>query len=316
MRLSPELFRQRIEAVRTEYLHCRLCSRRCGVDRTVGPAGVCQLGTSALCYKEFIHYGEEEHLVPSHTVYLSGCSFRCIFCSDDAHVRKPSLGTELSANQLAWLIQKRRLEGARNVNFVGGTPDVHLLAILEALALCPSDTTVVWNSNLYMSVDSLEYLRGIVDVWLIDLKFGNNQCGRLSGVTDYLSVLRPALQYCATDPGSELTVRHLLMPGHFDCCTVPSLDWAARHLADATINLMTTYIPFAKAQKHPVLGRRATALEVEIATSYFLSLPFQRPMVNGRFVRQPSSRTTKTEHVILPETATGQAPRPDPNRRG
>ena len=71
------------------YRSCDACAERCGVERHAGPAGVCGLGSGGRVYKEYLHWGEEARLVPSHTIYLSGCNFRCAFCSDWDAVVEP-----------------------------------------------------------------------------------------------------------------------------------------------------------------------------------------------------------------------------------
>ena len=285
VRIDRDELQRRIDAVERAYSACRVCARRCGADRRVAP-GDCGLGMGARYYKEYVHFGEEEVLVPSHTIYMTGCSMRCVFCSDDPVVRDPGLGREVVPDELAALIARRREEGARNVNFVGGVPDVNLLAILRTLRHCPADTHVVWNTNLYSTPDTMALLDGIVDTWLADYKFGNDQCARkLSGAERYTDVLRE----CLVQATGRLIVRHLVMPEHLDCCTRPVLCWLAANLPSSTVNLMTAYMPYALARRIPTLSRRTSKPEAQRARELLVSL-FPGPrMVDGRLLTSDGS---------------------------
>ncbi len=181
--IDPQHLKAALQWAQAAYQSCDVCAARCGVDRTNGPAGVCGLGEDARIYKEYLHFGEEAALVPSHTIFMTGCNFRCVFCSDDRFVRRPlDFGTVVPPEALAVRIAQRRSEGATNVNFVGGVPDVNVLYILRTLQHCPPDTHVVWNTNLWSTTEALSHLEGVVGTWLVDYKFGNDRCAlKLAG---------------------------------------------------------------------------------------------------------------------------------------
>lgn len=68
----------KIELARRQLRRCMLCERRCGVDRTAG-RGACLLDHKARVASFFLHLGEEAPLVPSGTIFFSGCNFRCVW---------------------------------------------------------------------------------------------------------------------------------------------------------------------------------------------------------------------------------------------
>ena len=282
MPVSMTELNQRIQTLETLWTDCRACGRDCGVNRLEGELGICGLGREIRIYKEHIHYGEECSISPSHTVYLTGCSFRCTFCSDDSAVQEPQKGTILSSEDLAQLISQRQREGARNVHFVGGEPSVNALGILEALRQCAPLPPVVWNTNAYHSGQLLPLLSGLVDTWIADLKFGSDDCGRIAGVQNYTQVAHPAVKALEADPG-KLIVRHLLMPGHVECCTRPVLHWLATHAPQATVNLMTGWLPLARARRDPQLNTRIQPMEHEKALELFSTTPLQSRMLNGHW---------------------------------
>jgi len=270
------------------YRACDICPEDCRVDRFRSASGKCGLGAEARVYKEYLHFGEERRLVPSHTIYLTGCSFRCAFCSDwDAVTRPGELGVPATPEALARRIALRRAQGAKNVNFVGGVPDVNTLAILRTLALVPADTHVVWNTNLWSSPALIDHLRPIVGTWLADLKFGDDACAlKLARVRDHWRVLTDRLRRV---PRERLLVRHLLMPGHLACCTLPVLRWLADTLPDVPVNLMTGYHPFRMARTGGPSSRAGRlpmastlpAVERAAALAAFASLPLSDRMLDG-----------------------------------
>lgn len=286
MRVDPRELRRRLRIVRRLYEDCRLCPHDCGVDRWRGARGVCGLGREARLYREHVHLGEERPLVPSHTVYLAGCSFRCAFCSDAGWVRDPMAeGTRpLRYREMAALVATRRAQGARNVNFVGGTPDVSLYAVLRTLVECPTDTRVVWNSNLWIADAPLALLDGVVDVHLPDYKFGNDDCAfRLAGVRGYTARVQRNLMVAAHQ--ADVIVRHLVMPGHLECCLRPCLAWLREHLPEATVNVMLGFYPFDRMGRPDAPTRTLDDDEKAAAVALLRALDFPKVLLDGRPMR-------------------------------
>ena len=279
--IDPERLAEATAWAESRYHACDVCARRCGVDRHRGERGDCGLGVEGRVYKEYLHLGEERCLVPSHAIYMTGCNFRCVFCSDLGAVTAPlGRGSPVAPEALAARIAARRREGATNVNFVGGLPDVNLLYVLRTLAHCPLDTHVVWNTNLWTTPEAIEHLRGVVGTWLVDHKFGPGACAsELAGIEDYFDTMARLIPL--TRSGGALLVRHLLMPGHLTCCTEPVLDWLSRHVPDVGVNLMTGYQPFQLAGKRGAMGNRVPKEEVEQAVQALHASGLSAPMVDG-----------------------------------
>ncbi len=219
---------------------CRLCALECGVDRTKGPAGVCGLGPGLGRYLDFVHEGEEPEISPTHAILLSGCSYRCAYCSDWEHVVEPERAPAATAEEIARSIERRRAQGVASVSFIGGEPLVNLPGILDALALVETSVPVVWNSNMHAGPETLELLEGVVDCYVADLKHGDDACARaVARAPRYLEVVLPAIERASRD--AFTIVRHLVLPGHVECCTLPALR-LLRGL-DVRVNLMGQYRP-------------------------------------------------------------------------
>lgn len=282
------------------YRACRLCPRDCGVDRMAGSQGTfCRLGEHATVYKELLSLGEEAILDPTWLIDLGGCSLRCLFCTEWAHVVDPQLrAVPLDPRWFVPLLRKRKAQGARTLSFVGGDPTVSLLGVLRALAPVQAADwlPVVWNCNGLLSDQARDLLGGWVATWVVDLKFGNPGCSqRLAGVPETTSrsdragadeprfdawtEVTRTLDFAAHAPRRPqdahlppLVVRHLVMPGHVECCTRPVLDWLARHHPKAPVNLMTVYLPSGPGARPlpqaPELARLAAPEEVRIAVEH------------------------------------------------
>ena len=139
---------------------------------------------------------------------------------------------------------------------------------MRTLSHVKSNIPVVWNSNFYMSDKSMSFLKGVVDVYLSDFKYGNDDCAqRLSDVPNYSEVVRRNHLLAFKD--AELAIRHLILPNHLDCCTKPVLEFIAEKFGDmAVVNLMDQYRPCYRARRFPDIDRRITAEEFETAVSY------------------------------------------------
>ena len=238
---------------RQEYRHCMLCEHRCGVDRVSGERGFCEATAEARVYRCRVECGEEVELIPSQLLYLSGCNLRCVFCIGEADAFDPQRGRPLSGQLLAEAVAAGCERGARNIQWVGGEPTIHLPAILEAMADCDRLLPVVWKSNFFGTLEGFALLDGLVDVYVADLKFGNDTCARrIAGVDGYMQIVTRNLLQAAQ--GTRLIVRHLLLPGHLECCFRPIVDWMYRHLPTVPLRIMTGYLPRWRAACHQELA--------------------------------------------------------------
>jgi len=238
---------ERLRAARNHDRRCLLCEHRCGADRAVGQRGPCKAGCEARVFRHRVEYGEELELVPSHLFYLSGCDLRCAFCIAEMNAFDPRRGRELTPAFFAEAVAWGREQGARNVQWVGGEPTIHLPRILEAMSGCGELPPVIWKSDFYGTPDAFSLLAGVVDVYVADFKFGNDACAvRIAGVRNYVDTVTRNLSLVAER--QDLIVRHLLLPGHFDCCYRPVVAWLRRHLRQAKFSIRDGYLPRWRAK--------------------------------------------------------------------
>jgi putative pyruvate formate lyase activating enzyme len=257
----------RVAQARQHLEACGLCEHRCAVDRLAGERGPCHAGAEARVFRHRVECGEELELIPSHLFYLSGCDLRCAFCIAEANAFDPRRGEQLTAEYFREALVWGRQQGARNVQWVGGEPTIHLPAILDVLQSCDDLPPIVWKSDFHGTPEAFELLSGIVDVYVADFKFGNDQCARrIASVDNYVSILLRNLELAAAQ--ADLIVRHLVLPGHFECCFVPLVQALKHHLPDVKFSLRSGYLPRWLASRHPELVDPLSTVESTRALAY------------------------------------------------
>lgn len=256
---------------------CHLCPHHCGPRRALAQ-GVCRVGQQSYIASEMLHLGEEELLRPAHAIFFSGCTATCSFCTAAKFAFRPTYGVTVTPAQLARRMVERQQQGARSICFIGGDPTPHIPFILATLAALGERKAVptVFNSNLYLTDIALDLLDGAIDIYLPDLKFGPatglQSCGeRIGGMPDYWSVVTGCLERLI-QAKQRVIVRHLLMPGHFECCTKPILHWLAER-PTVEVSLLTQYL--APAHTKGELAAVLTAEEIAQATTLAQALGLQ-----------------------------------------
>jgi putative pyruvate formate lyase activating enzyme len=302
---GPSLLDLKIELAERMLGECRLCEHQCGVDRRGGEAGICGVGTNSRYFFEQIIWGEEAPLNPSHEVFFSGCNMRCKFCYSWETILDPGRGMPVLPEEFGRLIGRRRREGALNVNLIGGEPTVHLPSILRSLGFIDSPTAVVWNSNFLMSQHTVRLLNGIVDLYVGDFRFGNDACAQaVAGTDGYFEAAARNFRLAAGT--GDVIVRHLVLPGHVDCCLRPIAEWMAENLPETPFNLMFQYMPFYEALNDPMLCRSLTPQEECDARRLVLSLGlnisrWNRPLPQGTERREVGSGEISTTIIVRPD---------------
>lgn len=232
---------------------CVFCERKCGVNRKKGKLGWCKVGYESRVTTAFAHYGEEPELVPSGTIFFSGCTFHCVCCQNWDISQYPLAGEVWSPEKITDWIQNTQ---CININFVGGEPTPNLHNILKAMKLSKRSIPMIWNSNMYMSKESMNLLDGVIDVYLADFKYGNNECAlKLSKVPKYFDTM--VRNFKLARKSAEMLIRVLVLPNHIECCDKKIIDWIAENLGnDVRVNIMSQYRPVYEAFEYPKISRR------------------------------------------------------------
>lgn len=268
----------RLELAANHLKNCTLCPHLCGEARATAQ-GVCRVGTDSYIASEMMHMGEESILQPAQAIFFSGCTATCTFCTAAKFAFRPTYGALISPEQLAQRMRQRQDEGARSICFIGGDPAPHIPFIIAALSHLGRARRIptVFNSNLYLTDDALDLLDGYIDIYLPDFKFGpadgKSSCGeRIGGMPNYWAVVTRCMERLH-DEKKRLLVRHLVMPGHFACCTKPVLEQLAQY-PGIEVSLLTQYLApaHAKGELAEVLTRDEINESIELAKTLGLQL--------------------------------------------
>ena len=259
------------------YVNCKLCPRECGADRTAGQTGFCGCPDTALVAKTMLHKWEEPALAGaggSGAIFFGGCTLGCSYCQNRAISAAPT-GKPTDSAGLRAIMEDLIAQGAENIDLV--TPTQFLPTILPALE-APLPVPVVYNCGGYERSQTLELLRGKVDIFLPDMKYGDNTLAKsLSGAVDYFETAVEAIRTMVrlTGPvtwkGDRLikgtVIRHLILPGHVEN-SLKVLDWIGETFAPGTVlvSLMRQYTPMPGLQ--PPLDRPVTEEEYQSVLSW------------------------------------------------
>ncbi|MFX0002161.1 MAG: radical SAM protein [Candidatus Hodarchaeota archaeon] len=265
------------ETLANKYLeNCIFCERQCEVNRIDGKKGFCLISKDSFISSAFLHMGEEPVLIPSGTIFFQGCNFGCVFCQnyDISQAWKGKKNIEdvaqkVNTRELAGVAEKLVDRGAININYVGGDPIPNIHTIVGSLNFQQSNICQLWNSNFYLTNKSLSLIIDFMDFWLPDFKYGNNECAKkYSGIDNYFNIVARNHKRIHDEGSGEICIRHLVMPNHIECCSKPILDFVAKELPKAVMNIMGQYRPQFKAFNYEEINRRPTSEEMHEVKMY------------------------------------------------
>jgi putative pyruvate formate lyase activating enzyme len=270
---------------------CHLCPRACGVDRTAGEKGFCQVLDKPMVSSWGAHFGEERPLVGrsgSGTIFFAGCNLGCIFCQNWT-ISHAMEGGELTTEVLAGVMLELQGLGCHNINLV--TPTHQVPMILNSLVVARKRglrLPLVYNCGGYEALDTIKLLEGVVDIYMPDMKYSESEpAKKYSQAEDYPGVARAALKAMHRQVGDlvmdpegvalrGLLVRHLVLPEGLGG-TEGVVGFIANEISKGTyINIMDQYHPCYKAFNHPPLDRRITSAEYEEALRMALDAGLKR----------------------------------------
>ena len=264
------------------YDKCLQCPRKCLAERNEGKTGFCRETSELKIASACLHFGEEPPLTVfngSGTIFFTGCTLRCSFCQN-YQISQQGMGSSVSIQDFARMCLVLQEKGAENINLVTGSH--HIPKIAEGLSLAKKEglkIPVAWNSSAYESTESLELLKGLVDIWLPDLKTLNPEAAKkLFQAEDYPLVAEKAISWMIKNSPLKITsvkkgeeekekmlsgviIRHLVLPGLMDDSEI-TLAWLKVHAdSKAYISLMSQYTPVPFKENPSDLKKRNESLK-------------------------------------------------------
>ncbi len=255
---------------------CAVCARGCKVDRRAGQVGVCRTGEQAKVSSYGPHLGEEDPLRGwrgSGTIFFTRCNLKCQFCQNH-DISQTDAGRAVEPEQLASIMLDLQARGCHNINLVSPS---HVVPQIMAATLIAAQAglrlPLVYNTGGYDSMEMLNLLDGVVDIYMPDMKFADAETARrYSKVADYPRVNQAAVREMHRQVGDlqidaaglatrGLLVRHLVLPGGL-AGTGEIVRFLAGQISPHTyLNLMDQYRPAYKARHFPELNRGISGQE-------------------------------------------------------
>ena len=262
---------------------CRLCPRKCEVDRLNNEKGFCKTGRKAKVASYNAHFGEEAPLVGrfgSGTIFFSFCNLRCSFCQN-YEISHLGEGAELDAKDLAAIMLELQNRGCHNINLV--TPTHVAPQILEALLLAAENglaVPIVYNCGGYERIETLMLLNGIIDIYMPDFKFWDQKWAeRFCNAPDYRDMAVSAFKEMHAQVGDlkidkngiaerGLLVRHLVMPNEI-AGTKDVMEFLSKEISTNTyVNVMDQYRPCGTAYQDEYINQRISKNEYSAALQW------------------------------------------------
>jgi len=266
--------------------NCNLCPRKCNINRETS-IGFCGVNNDIVISKVMIHTGEEPLLTQPHdkgsgAIFFSGCNLKCVYCQnyDISHHIK---GKKFSVKDLVNVFKLLEDKGAGNIDLV--TPTHYSKQIIQALKSYKPKVPVIWNSNGYESIETLKQLEGLVDIYLVDYKYNDDNLAiSYSKAPNYSEIVKKSIREMKRQQPINIfdnnklvkgiIVRHLLLPNNTND-SKKILDNIYNILGTETIlSLMSQYVPMGKANDFEALKRTIMPIEYKIIVNYAKRLGF------------------------------------------
>lgn len=289
--LMLQELKNRGEELRELLKECVVCPRECLAHRTEGRYGVCRSTDRLVISSASPHYGEEPPLVGrdgSGTIFFTSCNLKCLFCQN-YEISQLRHGHEISTAQLAEVMLSLQRLGCHNINLV--TPTHYVPQIVEGLTIAVErglSIPIVYNSGGYESVRTLRLLEDIIDIYMPDIKYSDNENARkYSGAPGYWEIVQLAVKEMHRQVGDleldergiarrGLLIRHLVLPNQL-AGSMRVLEFIARDISiNSYVNIMAQYRPQFRAYRYPELSRPITPREFNEAVQYAWKIGLRR----------------------------------------
>ena len=270
-----------------ELSSCTICPHNCKVNRNNGQIGRCRSGNKVKIALASVHNYEEPCISGkngSGTIFFSNCNLSCIYCQN-YKISQLGKGYELSVEELANIMLEQQEKGVNNINLV--TPTMYAYQIIEAIKIARKNglnIPIVYNTNGYENVKTIQDLNGYIDIYLPDLKYYSNELSKkYSKVDNYFKYTTEAIKEMYRQVGCPvfdengiikkgLIIRHLVLPNHLQN-SKHVLKWIKENMPEDTyVSVMAQYFPTYKAKEDELINRKLTKKEYKEIEEFLYTL--------------------------------------------
>ncbi|MEI0686190.1 radical SAM protein [Brachyspira pilosicoli] len=282
-----------IEKAHSLYDSCVCCGHLCKTDRNNNKIGRCKIFEDTSHIKvasHTLHFGEEPMLVGNNgsgTVFFSNCNLSCVFCQNH-QISSEGIGEIIDLDKLASYFLDLEREGANNINLVSATHVIYpVLKALKIALLNGLNLPIVYNTNGYDTNELLDCLNGIIDIYLPDLKYFNNEKAiKYSRAENYFDVAINAITIMKNQVGdlivdendiakSGIIIRHLVLPNNESDSYDILIELKERGFLNSYISLMSQYSPEFMAKDYDNINRKLYVKEYNEVLNFALDLGFE-----------------------------------------
>ena len=282
-----KLIRNAVKNFEGALKRCAICPRKCGVDRLNGKRGYCRAPLDPVVYSYIQHHGEEPALSGSEgsgTIFFAYCNMKCIYCQNYQFSQLDN-GQMTTIEKLASIMLNLQKSGCHNINLVSPTHYVpQILKALEIAVEAGLNIPIVYNTSGYDSLNTIKMLKGIIDIYLPDMRYSDNgMAKRYSDAPDYVECNRSSIEEMQGQVGdmtldkneiamSGLIIWLLVLPDDVSG-TKQSLKFIKDRISKNTaLSIMSQYYPTFKAHNFKEISRRVEREEYKIIVDEAFSL--------------------------------------------
>ena len=266
---------------------CEICPRRCRVNRLEGEKGFCRCDDKIRIALVSSHYFEEPCISGkegSGTIFFSNCNLACKYCQN-YEVSQEGKGKEVSIERLSQIMLEQQARGVNNINLVTGT--MYIYQIIEAIKVAKSkglNIPIVYNTSGYETVETIKDLKGIIDIYLPDLKYYSDELAlKYSNCPNYFEFAASSIKEMINQIGENkfddrgimtrgVIIRHMILPNHTQN-SKNILKWIKENLPSNTyVSVMAQYFPTYKAKDIQGLDRKINQKEYKEIENYLFTL--------------------------------------------
>lgn len=266
---------------------CTICPHNCKINRNNGQIGRCRSGDKVKIALASVHNYEEPCISGkngSGTIFFSNCNLSCIYCQN-YKISQLGKGYELSVEELANIMLKQQEKGVNNINLV--TPTMYVYQIIEAIKIARKrglKIPIIYNTNGYENVKTIQDLNGYVDIYLPDLKYYSNEISKkYSKIDNYFKYATEAIKEMYKQVESPifdengiikkgLIIRHLVLPNHLQN-SKHILKWIKENMPEDTyVSVMAQYFPTYKAKEDNLINRKLNKKEYREIEEFLYTL--------------------------------------------
>ena len=270
-----------------ELKECKLCPHRCKINRMEGEVGRCKATDKIKISLVSLHQFEEPCISGTNgsgTIFFSNCNFNCVFCQN-YKISQEGMGQEVDISFLAQSMLDQQKKGAHNINLV--TPVMYVYHIIEAIKIAKAKglkIPIIYNSNGYENIETVNSLEGYIDVYLPDFKYANNKLGeKYSNINNYFEVTSKAVAEMYKQVGPPqldengiikrgLIIRHLILPNEIEN-SKKVLKWIIDNIGkEVYVSIMAQYFPTYKAKNILELNRKISTEEYKQIEDYIYEI--------------------------------------------